>query len=150
MSQAALKYDLRQVERLKKTLQKVSAQSFRPMMESLAQEVEVQTLRRFEHGEGPEGPWEDWSEKYAERMAGKGTFILNRRGSKGLMGSIRGERRGDGVVIGSHMPHAATHQYGDDARGIPARPYLGITPEDESDLVDIVNDFIDGLFPGAA
>lgn len=150
MSQAALKYDLRQVERLKKALQKVSAQSFRPMMESLAQEVEVQTRARFDYGEGPEGPWEDWSEKYAERMAGQRTKILVKRGSSGLMGSIHGERRGNSVLIGSHMPHAATHQYGDAARGIPARPYLGITPEDESDLVDIVNDFIDGLFPGAA
>lgn len=150
MSQAALKYDLRQVERLKAALQKVSAQSFRPMMESLAHEVETQTLDRFNRGEGPEGPWEDWSEKYAERVAGQRTKILVRRGSSGLMGSIRGERRGNSMLIGSHMPHAATHQYGDDARGIPARPYLGITPEDESDLVDIVNDFIDGLFPGAA
>lgn len=148
MSQAAMKYDLRQVERLKAALQKVSAQSFRPMMESLAQEVEVQTIDRFKYGEGPEGPWEDWSEKYAERMAGQRTKILVQRGSKGLRGSIRGERRGSSVLIGSHMKHAATHQYGDDARGIPARPYLGITPEDESDLLDIVNDFIDGLFPG--
>ena len=150
MSQAALKHDLRQVERLKKALQQVSAQSFRSMMESLAHEVEAQILDRFDRGEGPEGPWEDWSEKYAERMAGQRTKILVQRGSSGLMGSIRSEYQGDGVLIGSHMPHAATHQYGDDERGIPARPYLGITPEDESDLVNIMNDFIDGLFPGGA
>ena len=30
----------------------------------------------------------------------------------------------NGVIVGSNVPYAATHQYGDQSRGIPARPFL--------------------------
>lgn len=35
--------------------------------------------------------------------------------------------------------YAATHQYGDNSRGIPARPFLVVQPEDDKKIEDILS-----------
>ena len=149
MSQAVLSWDLRELETIQTALNKAGGRSFKPMMESLALEIEEQTRARFETKEGPDGPWDNWSEKYAEKKAGSGQSLL--RQDNYLEESITHNFSGSNgvnaqVAIGSPMIYAANHQYGDDDRGIPARAYLGITAEDEDDLVLIINDYINGLF----
>ncbi len=149
MSQAVLSWDLRELETIQAALNKAGGRSFKPMMESLALEIEEQTRERFETKEGPDGPWDDWSEKYAEKKAGSGQSLL--RQDNYLEESITHNFSGSNgfnaqVSIGSPLIYSATHQYGDDDRGIKARAFLGITAENEADLVLIINDYIDGLF----
>jgi phage gpG-like protein len=49
---------------------------------------------------------------------------------------------GDEVEIGSNLIYAATHQMGDEERNIPARAYLGLSDDDESELQEVIDDFI--------
>ena len=53
--------------------------------------------------------------------------------------------RGDEVEVGTNVEYAAIHQFGGDEVGIniPARPYLGLSPDNEADLLSVVEDFIE-------
>lgn len=92
----------------------------------------------------------------------RGPSVLVGAGMQGgLMGSITSAVSGDQVAVGSNKVYAAVHQFGAtirpknpkgllifrDARGrawgaarevtIPARPYLGLSGEDQDDILDI-------------
>ena len=49
---------------------------------------------------------------------------------------------GDQVTVGSVKEYAATHQYGDEERNIPARPYLGLSERDVGELGELVEEFV--------
>ncbi len=63
---------------------------------------------------------------------------------------------GDDVEVGSNLVYAAAHQFGLDMTvvsnkrriTIPARAYLGISLENEEDLVALVDDFVDRQLGG--
>jgi phage gpG-like protein len=48
------------------------------------------------------------------------------------------------VVIGTNVVYAATHQFGDARRGIPARPFLVVQDEDVLELRDLVRRWLGG------
>lgn len=58
--------------------------------------------------------------------------------------SLDYEANFDGLSIGSDVVYAATHQYGDDSRNIPARPFLGISDADERIIYTEMFDFLQG------
>ena len=65
-----------------------------------------------------------------------------------LRGSITHEASEDQVVIGTNVIYAAIQQFGGKAgRGhkvtIPARPYLGVSDQDEQEIGAIVRDYIE-------
>jgi phage gpG-like protein len=63
-----------------------------------------------------------------------------------LLGSIQyGPPSGMSVEIGSPMEYAATQQMGDKDRNIPPRPYLGLSSQDEEEIEDVMDAFIDEL-----
>ncbi|TEB09145.1 phage virion morphogenesis protein [Pelotomaculum propionicicum] len=71
--------------------------------------------------------------------------ILKDRGR--LVRSIRSKARSDVVAVGTNLIYAAIHQFGGPAgRGrkveIPARPYLGVSEADLSDIRECLEDFI--------
>lgn len=41
--------------------------------------------------------------------------------------------------------YAATHQFGDDSRNIDARPFLGIGPDDEAEIIAILQEALEGV-----
>ena len=49
------------------------------------------------------------------------------------------------MAVGSELVYAAIHQFGGKAVGRPhpARPYLGLSPENISDLEQVVTDFLE-------
>lgn len=128
------------------------------------------TVERFWNERDPQGfAWKPLSEFYAPMKEGPG--ILRGPGGSGLWGSINSEVRGETVVVGASKPYAAIHQFGGvikpkrgphlifrDRNGkafgaarqvtIPARPYLGIGPEDERDILEAVEDATARLIGG--
>lgn len=46
------------------------------------------------------------------------------------------------TTVGSQLLYAAAHQFGDLSRGIPARSFLGVSIEDERDVVEAAEDFL--------
>jgi phage virion morphogenesis protein len=48
----------------------------------------------------------------------------------------------DRLDFGASQLYAATHQFGDPSRNIPARPYLGISNDDEREIVEILSEHL--------
>lgn len=140
----------------------VSAQTRRKLLEAIGFQVEQQTKRRIhEEKTAPDGSsWPEWSDAYlaaseesqekAERKAGRKSggphhTILELTGS--LRDSITFAVGSDAeeVEVGSNLPYAATHQYGDEARHIPKREFLGVSEANARELDRLVVGFIRGL-----
>jgi len=89
----------------------------------------------------PDGAaWAPWSDRYA---AGRrnGKSLLQDEG--GLLDSIAYRVRGATVEVGSNLVYAAVHQLGSEGGdGIPARPFLGLSDEDDADIESVVEDFL--------
>ena len=69
------------------------------------------------------------------------------RDTNRLMNSITYNAGSNEVEVGTNVEYAAIHQEGGTAgRGggvrIPARPFLGVSQEDEAEIIDIMNDYI--------
>ena len=104
----------------------------------------------FGKEQSPDGTkWAPWSEKYRERMKklGKGgNKILNDHGSHGLLGSVKYVAFKARVIVGSILRYARRHQLGDKSwaaggGGMPARPYLGVTEQDRTEILRMMRDY---------
>ena len=94
--------------------------------------------QRWAQQQAPDGtPWEPLSEQYAARKRAKrpaaGILVFD----DVLRGTLRYQVSGHTLALGTDRPYGATHQFGRDfGRGapIPARPWLGISKQDEDVL----------------
>ena len=68
-------------------------------------------------------------------ISGSGQGLLQSEGD--LLDSIQYLVDREKVEIDSNLVYAATHQYGDKARGISARTYLELSDEDERELEEL-------------
>jgi phage virion morphogenesis protein len=120
-----------------------------PAMQDIGEYMLGATRDRFDTETAPDGSkWAALSPRYAARKARmrnalKG--ILTRRGT--LRDTIRYKASRSDVVIGSDRPYAAIHQLGGQAgRGkratIPARPFLGISADDQAEIIKILGDYL--------
>lgn len=109
------------------------------LLEEIGAEAVSQTQSRIADDKAaPDGvPWTDWSEHYAETRH-RGQSLLQSEG--GLVDSIQHAVEGREVHVGSNLVYAATHQFGDEDRGIPARPYLGVSRDDARSLDHVIED----------
>lgn len=87
----------------------------------------------------PDGsPWAPWSARTAAKRR-RGQSLLQKEGD--LLDSLGFETRGAGVATGSNLVYAAIQQFGGaevGRPGHPARPYLGLSRDDEQDLADVL------------
>ncbi len=101
--------------------------------------LESSTRRRFDTATAPDGErWTPWSEAYDEtRDHGVHSLLIDEGDLRDSMASYAS---GTEAHVGSNLVYAAHHQIGGDeiASGVPARPYLGVSSEDELDLHDLV------------
>ena len=69
-----------------------------------------------------------------------------------LHGTLAYQLVHNGVELGSDRKYAAIHQFGSangtfkKPSGIPARPFLGVTPQDEQEIINIIRDHISSKF----
>ena len=100
--------------------------------------LEASTIRRFEDQAGPDG--EKWEPSLAAlglapRASGKispGKTLID---TGRLRQSITSRVESDGLRVGTNVAYAAQHQFGEfggiGARELPARPFLGLSDDDE-------------------
>lgn len=114
------------------------------LLDQLAELMLTQNRKRLDQEkESPDGePWAPLSPEYAARKGGG--EILEESGQ--LLDSIQAQSGSDGVSLGSNLVYAAVHLYGDEARGIPARPYLGFSDDDMVELGEVAESFLRGMF----
>lgn len=109
-----------------------------PLMRSIAGSMESAVLQNFDVGGRP---------KWLGLKYRQGTPLVD---TENLMGSITSDYTNDTAVVGTNEPYAAIHQFGGKAgRGrkttIPARPFLKLTPEDESDIMEDIQAYFQRL-----
>lgn len=107
------------------------------------------TRDRAAEQKGPDGtPWVPLSPRYAKRKAkqrpGRPILEFDRH----LLGDMLswqpdGE---DAVLVGTNAIYGATHQFG--RGGIPPRPFLGISADDEGELLAIVSEHLRAALAG--
>lgn len=108
------------------------------LMRSIAGTMESAVLQNFDVGGRP---------KWLGLKYRQGTPLVD---TENLMGSITSDYTNDTAVVGTNEPYAAIHQFGGKAgRGrkttIPARPFLKLTPEDESYIMEDIQAYFQRL-----
>lgn len=126
MTGAVVELDHADWARFQKILDRLIDASPRALLEQLAGGVETQTRERIADTKAaPSGArWARWSPAYAKTRH-PGQSLLQGEGD--LLDSITGQVHDEHAEVGSNLVYAATQQFGDESRGIPARPYLGLS-----------------------
>jgi phage virion morphogenesis protein len=164
MAGAALSITVRvldkQVQRGFEQLQHLMSNT-RPVMAAIGVELVSSTHMRFVTQTDPDGQaWRTLNKEYA---AGKrNSRILTESGR--LRDSINSQASNDEVRVGTNVIYAGAHQFGaeiepknashlyfriggnlvvTDSVTLPARPFLGISSQDEASIAEIVFDFVD-------
>lgn len=143
MAGVSIKTNIRDLASVGKKLDAVLARAgnFEPMLDDIGGYLVFSTQQRFETGRGPDGaPW-----KPSIRALAQGGQTLVDQAF--LVQSITHNAGSDRVVVGSNLIYAAIHQEGGKAGrnqsvDLPARPYLGISPEDDLEIGRIVDDHL--------
>jgi phage virion morphogenesis protein len=130
-----------------------------PLMDRIGQALVSSTMERFETEQAPDGA--RWAPSLRARTEGGKTLTK----SAVLRGSITHIFRGDQVEVGTNVLYAGIHQEGGTIRPkrsgrltfrlpgglgfrsvaqvvIPARPFLGVSPDDEEEIVAQAEDYL--------
>jgi len=116
------------------------------LMDEAGAILESSTRGRFDTKTSPDGEaWVPWSEGYDDTRDHGAHSLLVEGGW--LRDSIQSYSTGAEAKVGSNMVYAAIHQFGGEEvdSNIPARPYLGVSSEDVTDLHDLVGSYIEEL-----
>lgn len=141
-------------EEVRRAIQGLATRSLnlREAFDDVGASLLTSTQQRFEDEEDPAGePWAELAESTQNKLVTKRKrrgkeHILRERGH--LYGSLTYLAKPTEVAIGSNRKYAAIHQLGgteDMAPGpaaIPARPFLGISGEDEREIMAIFMDHL--------
>lgn len=125
----------------------------RTPLNDIAEYLHRSTDDRFRQQIGPDGtPWVPLAATTLARK--KGPRILRESGT--LQDTLRHQVSGDELSFGTDRPYGAVHQFGQPRGGsgktrrgapipwgdIPARPYLGLSTDDEAEILAIVADYL--------
>ncbi len=144
---------LRELERLAK-----ATGNLRPALKNIGDYLQRSTWERFDAQKDPSGkPWAPLHPVTLARKKGKKILVESSR----LRDSVVYRADDDEVRVGTNVAYAAIHQFGGKIkpRGgralffpgashpvssvtIPARPFLGISDEDRSEILDIIRDHV--------
>lgn len=117
----------------------------RPALSEIGESLLQSTRKRFSDQVSPDGqPWAPLSPAYAKRKAKKGgrsrdlILVLN-----GYLAELNAYQLGDDeVAIGTNRIYGAVHQFGWPERNIPARPFLGVSEGDRTEILEILNEHL--------
>ncbi|MCX7071205.1 MAG: phage virion morphogenesis protein [Gammaproteobacteria bacterium] len=120
------------------------------LLDDIGQHLVNTTDERFDRRESPAGqPWDAVSPAYAKRKAaGRATKrsgavtdpALRLELTRDLRRGIRHQVNGTDLLVGTDREYGATHQFG--RGGIPARPFLGVSAEDEREIALILRHYL--------
>lgn len=124
----------------------VAMKNPRPLLVNLREYLLRTHHHRFAAQRAPDGtPWQPLQPRYQARKKYNPDRILVLRGY--LKDLLRGEVDDQGLSFGTDRPYGAIHQFGGPTgRGgktqMPARPWLGLSPEDEDYLLDLTRYYL--------
>lgn len=130
--------------------------SFAPVIKQVRQVLIGGTKTHFDSEETPDGQrWpplkrpRNRKRDRSKKRRGRGDKVLNDTGL--LRTSVTAsqsqghfeETTDHSIEWGTNLDYAATHQFGDPRRNIPAREFLGISRDMEQDIEELVGDFVE-------
>ncbi len=148
MAQITISFDNEQITTLLSQLEQ-AGRNLEPVMKNIGEILLNSSRQRFQTGTAPDG--EQWAVNSPITLA-------NKKGDRPLIGETKSlstqihyEATQEYVIVGSLMEYAGTQQFGA-TKGqygvsipwgdIPARPFLGISTEDESDIIALLSDYL--------
>jgi phage virion morphogenesis protein len=143
MSGVGLVHDFTGLDELQSRLKKLSRIKKAEILDIVGAQVESQTRRRIrDEKTDPSGnSWPAWSSHYAARRPAGRTLLMN---EDHLLDSVTHLAvDSDSIEVGSNLIYAASHQFGDGDRGIPMRAYLGISEDNEKELLREMDEYLD-------
>ena len=119
-----------------------------PLMQELGDYLVDSTKKRFPTGTAPDGSvWAPKSPVTLARYPGSSAPLIGE--SKSLSQNISANAFSDRVEWGSPMVYAAMQQFGGTKAAfphlwgdIPARPFVGLSAEDQTSVLDIIGDYV--------
>jgi len=148
MAAASVSFDLREIDEVRKMLARAALDTNdrQRLLGKIGEQAVSQTQERFSTKKDPEGnTWKALADKTKARYSrmGKDTeSILNFEGYLQLTVINNVEDGGWSVLVGSVMEYAAVHQFGFEEKGIPKRPYLGISTDNAKNITALVSEFL--------
>lgn len=126
---------------LKKLLAKLG--SLEPVFRDIGESILISHRERFDRAISPEGiSWAELSPDYQKRKRRNRDKILVLDGWLRQLNYAASETE---LRIGTDRVYGATHQFGDPARNIPARPFLGLDEAERATVLDILSDWLSDL-----
>ncbi|MEI8209694.1 MAG: phage virion morphogenesis protein [Methylococcales bacterium] len=118
-----------------------------PCLKSIGEDLKESTKKRFETATTPDGtPWKDNASVTIARKGENKPLIGE---THTLKDTINYQIYGDTLAIGSSEEYAAMQQFGGTKSefpnlwgDIPARQFLGISLEDENNILNTISDYI--------
>ena len=113
------------------------AANLRPALADIGEYLMLAHEERFDAQESPEGePWAPLSERYRARKPRNRDKILVL--DDVLASTLRYQAEADSLLFGTDRVYGATHQFGREEAGIPARPFLGLSSRDEDEAARLI------------
>ncbi len=152
----AITFDMRALGAVSRRFSVERLANKQTLMDAIGFAVENQTRDRIANEkESPEGaPWKPWSPGYAATRAG-GQSLLQSEGDLLDTLTYAVDIDGEAVEIGSNQPYAAIQQFGGKSgmppgpAAIPARPYLGLSVDNQDEIEHLVTRWLDEHIVGA-
>jgi phage virion morphogenesis protein len=150
MAEAAISFDLKEIDAVKKMLAKaaLNPEKRAKLLEDIGSEMIEQTEERFEIKKSPKGDtWKAIAEKTLlyymrkkERVEPKPPLVLEGYLRPSLDREVQGGAWS--LLVGSIMEYAAVHQFGWPEKNITARPYLGVSADDTKAIENAAANFL--------
>ena len=107
-----------------------------PALREIGEYLIESTQVRFTQMQSPEGvPWQALSKKTLAKKK-RPDRILTESGT--LADTLTYQLNHNQLMFGTNLEYGATHQFGRDEANIPARPYIGINREDQTEILEIL------------
>lgn len=130
-------------------LARLSPELLAQMSDEVGALIEDQTKRRIADDKtAPDGtPWASWSASYEARIKKRNRITARSLlvGEGNLRDSIQNLVTGTEIRVGTNLEYGAMHQFGGTKAqfpnlwsDIPARPYLGLSIADRTEIEDLI------------
>lgn len=136
--------DTREIEKALRDLQ-AAVTDLQPAFRDIGEYLLRSHDERFRDGVDTDGnPWAELNPKYKARKPKNQDKVLVLSGD--LMDSLNYDASPTALEFGTNSIYGATHQFGSEDDGIPKRPFLGISSDDASEILRILQDHFEQSF----
>lgn len=137
------------LQRLTQAQARLGTAGIAPLLDKLGEYLLGATRDRAASEHGPDGePWPALSPRYAKRKARKRPHAPLLVWDFHMLGDrLAWQVAGNTLYVGTGAPYGARQQFG--GGGIPARPWLGVAPEDSVEIRERTLAYLKEVLDGA-